>query len=1406
MAENLNNENNPLNSARAVKPGLLSVDMSKFGNLTQEEASFETMDKVQNISDRLDEIKKTIDSNKDLQAMTREGFGAVLTSISRVSDNVSRSGASVRTGTDNVVRGLRDLVDGINNCFGEIRDIIRDIPRKTAENNAQRNVSDAEIVRPRETITRQRMPEIDVSSVSQIVPVVSASMNSMVRSIEMGMNNISALIVPAINNSLSSVVSGMNITPQIEYVSERTPNEGQTLVPELILNEKGNTLIDLDDSVFASNIERSLTVLSTGVMTIGSILGRTFELERAKAVREQYAQQLLLQAPKQEVRENVATEKALQISLEMPKAVKGIAEWLLGLVGLHKETISTIMTVSGWVLNSVKKLANWFLVTDLGKSIIADVRLMTYGLMRTFVRLDRFLARNVITPIRGAIVRFGGRVAAWLSTHLPKGFVDFASKTLPNFFSRFFGAIGRGFAAVFPKTAAIVSSKWAGLIKFFSKRATGALPLLGAIISGIEAIRHFMEGDYLGSVIDVISGIASFFPGLGTVISLAFAGLNMLRDFGLGKGISDSINGFITNVARTTWEFIRDSFVAIGMTIKDMWNASVSWVAEVTKPLTDGFVELYDWISGWVSVLTDTFVGTVRDAWYGLSTTFTEASKFIWNGITSLASGIYETIRYYIKDWFGIDISTVFTELYNKLSAVWTVAKAVILAVPNTVSGYWQQIKGYVSETWEKFKTDFTNLKNAVISGLTLAGALASKMWDDFTSPIKKAWNSFIEGSVSLGNRIKGWFTDFGKGIENIVVWLENIDPWEEIENGIKKLGDLLRAIPNALKRVYNNAIDAIPGASKLFSKYELPNENVASEPPAPEEVSLTSMVSNSAEIGRNIAIHERTLKELADAKKELTGTSSIFSPYQVEALKSKVWELEQRSEREEKILNTYYGKDAWKDLKGTAQTKAEAPAVSGIPTTAKEKIEMERAIHKQIAKERAEHIDEINVLNRQMEEAYNSDWGNTRVSGTVQAGTVMHAQASALPEIKAEAPEISAQPMEMQRMEPTTVTPNISVLPMEPTTVTPNVSVLPSVPVQVPAEKMSEVTQPPSIEGMKISVAVPQQPVTNKNAEMLVSMMEKQIAENGKTLGKCAQAFNDATISLGMASERGHAYQKIAQLDKNKNFEDITSQYKTAEDLKNLPRGAVVVWDKSAEKEYGHVSVALGDGREISDHVQNQITGADSKGRRYGAYHVYMPKSDVSAVAEEKGLFAKIGDSVSNWFNGENDNEDAALRENTEAIKANTNASKEQGGISKLLTGALDIMTKGLQKGAPGAGAALMEAENLLFGNSDSILAAKSKGPLVVSSLSMIGEGSEKQFVSYAEAEDDNEPVESPLPQAEANRRAEEERQRELSQRPVTVVAPTNNNVSESTVPQPNMNDAYIDDIRLLAINQGLA
>jgi peptidoglycan hydrolase-like protein with peptidoglycan-binding domain/LysM repeat protein len=93
-------------------------------------------------------------------------------------------------------------------------------------------------------------------------------------------------------------------------------------------------------------------------------------------------------------------------------------------------------------------------------------------------------------------------------------------------------------------------------------------------------------------------------------------------------------------------------------------------------------------------------------------------------------------------------------------------------------------------------------------------------------------------------------------------------------------------------------------------------------------------------------------------------------------------------------------------------------------------------------------------------------------------------------------------------------------------------------------------------------------------------------------SVGRCALGVNNALESLGV-SGRGHAYQKAEQLERNPRFREVNL---SASDLPNLPRGAVIVWGRSSAKPYGHVAVALGDGREASDHIQRQITGG-----RYG-------------------------------------------------------------------------------------------------------------------------------------------------------------------------------------------------------------
>ena len=64
-------------------------------------------------------------------------------------------------------------------------------------------------------------------------------------------------------------------------------------------------------------------------------------------------------------------------------------------------------------------------------------------------------------------------------------------------------------------------------------------------------------------------------------------------------------------------------------------------------------------------------------------------------------------------------------------------------------------------------------------------------------------------------------------------------------------------------------------------------------------------------------------------------------------------------------------------------------------------------------------------------------------------------------------------------------------------------------------------------------------------------------------------------------------------------------------EELTSLPAGAIIVWDRggnasSAGQTHGHISIATGDGREISDHIQSQTTYES----RQVSYRVFYPIS----------------------------------------------------------------------------------------------------------------------------------------------------------------------------------------------------
>ena len=114
----------------------------------------------------------------------------------------------------------------------------------------------------------------------------------------------------------------------------------------------------------------------------------------------------------------------------------------------------------------------------------------------------------------------------------------------------------------------------------------------------------------------------------------------------------------------------------------------------------------------------------------------------------------------------------------------------------------------------------------------------------------------------------------------------------------------------------------------------------------------------------------------------------------------------------------------------------------------------------------------------------------------------------------------------------------------------------------------------------------------------------QSSIAKARNTTGRCYAAVADgidATVARFLWGNS--AYQAADQLAKRKEFKEIKGL--KGGDLKKLPPGAVVVWGKSPASPHGHISVALGGGKEASDFIGNQMTSL----RGYSNFRVFMPK-----------------------------------------------------------------------------------------------------------------------------------------------------------------------------------------------------
>ncbi len=132
------------------------------------------------------------------------------------------------------------------------------------------------------------------------------------------------------------------------------------------------------------------------------------------------------------------------------------------------------------------------------------------------------------------------------------------------------------------------------------------------------------------------------------------------------------------------------------------------------------------------------------------------------------------------------------------------------------------------------------------------------------------------------------------------------------------------------------------------------------------------------------------------------------------------------------------------------------------------------------------------------------------------------------------------------------------------------------------------------------------------KLANAILKAAKNYVGGNTKSTGYCAKGVREALEeAFGVKDHAlfsGDAYQWADYFNKNDDtWANITGEYKSASDLKNLPAGAIVVWSKYNGGQYGHICIADGKGGEYSDFYRSKIiTSFADKG---GTYQVFLPK-----------------------------------------------------------------------------------------------------------------------------------------------------------------------------------------------------
>jgi hypothetical protein len=190
-----------------------------------------------------------------------------------------------------------------------------------------------------------------------------------------------------------------------------------------------------------------------------------------------------------------------------------------------------------------------------------------------------------------------------------------------------------------------------GLVRFVTPLLK-KLPLIGTVISWGFAYTRFRSGDTVGGIIDILSGIASIFPGVGTAIAIGLDVLNAFLDYKAGGAdgkASQKKTGMIGDFFGNIWEWIKGKAIGVFSWFIDLGDlvARARW-GDVFLKLA-GWVPGLDWMLGWLGTSTEEMVeegNTMGQQYVDIITSFTNwVQTNIIDKITGFVGSVWDKIK-----------------------------------------------------------------------------------------------------------------------------------------------------------------------------------------------------------------------------------------------------------------------------------------------------------------------------------------------------------------------------------------------------------------------------------------------------------------------------------------------------------------------------------------------------------------------------------------------------------------------------------------------------------------------------------------------------------------------------------------------------------------------------------------